>query len=259
MASVHRDERRPDGSAGGRSGAPRGGSGRLPGVGLPVRGRGQSDADVRSRRTAPTLAERSHPPTRRPREERSRRPPGVRKRPACDDGRADRRGWATLERAAPHHVESVRRRIFDHLDAGQVAALESIFTAISEALHADPACAGHLTPLAAARMTELPSGFRSHVANIGVKDDTDDLVVIAADRPVPVAALFTKSRFAGPSVTLSRRHVANGFGPGGRRDLEERQRRDRPGRRRRCARGRPARRRSASAARPTTWSSPRPA
>ena len=60
-------------------------------------------------------------------------------------------------------------------------------------------------------MTELPSGFRAHVANIGVKDDTDDLVVIAADRPVPVAALFTKSRFAGPSVTLSRRHVASGF------------------------------------------------
>ena len=60
-------------------------------------------------------------------------------------------------------------------------------------------------------MTELPAGFRAHVANIGVKDDTDDLVVIAADRPVPVAALFTKSRFAGPSVTLSRRHVANGL------------------------------------------------
>ena len=60
-------------------------------------------------------------------------------------------------------------------------------------------------------MTELPAGFRAHVANIGVKDDTDDLVVVAADRPVPVAALFTKSRFAGPSVTLSRRHVANGF------------------------------------------------
>ena len=60
-------------------------------------------------------------------------------------------------------------------------------------------------------MTELPAGFRAHVANIGVKDDTDDLVVVAADRPVPVAALFTKSRFAGPSVTLSRRHVANGL------------------------------------------------
>ena len=60
-------------------------------------------------------------------------------------------------------------------------------------------------------MTQLPGGFHAHVANIGVKDGTDDLVVIAADRPVPVAALFTRSRFAGASVTLSRRHVENGL------------------------------------------------
>ena len=33
-------------------------------------------------------------------------------------------------------------------------------------------------------MTTLPLGFRSHVANIGVKDDTDDFVVIAAERAV---------------------------------------------------------------------------
>jgi glutamate N-acetyltransferase/amino-acid N-acetyltransferase len=59
-------------------------------------------------------------------------------------------------------------------------------------------------------VTTLPRGFRSHVANIGVKDDTDDFVVIATDRPVPVAAVFTRSRFAGPSVTLSRAHVADG-------------------------------------------------
>ena len=51
-------------------------------------------------------------------------------------------------------------------------------------------------------MTALPRGFASHVANIGVKDDTDDFVVVAAGRPVPTAALFTKSRFAGPSVEL---------------------------------------------------------
>ncbi len=57
-------------------------------------------------------------------------------------------GRATLERVAPHHVASVRRRLFDHLDDAQVAALESIFTAISEALHADPACAGRTTALA---------------------------------------------------------------------------------------------------------------
>ena len=59
-------------------------------------------------------------------------------------------------------------------------------------------------------MTTLPLGFRSHVANIGVKDDTDDFVVIAADGAVPVAAVFTKSRFAGPSVVLSRANVADG-------------------------------------------------
>jgi glutamate N-acetyltransferase/amino-acid N-acetyltransferase len=59
-------------------------------------------------------------------------------------------------------------------------------------------------------MTSLPRGFHSYVANIGVKDDTDDFVVIAAARAVPVAGVFTKSRFAGPSVTLSRAQIADG-------------------------------------------------
>ena len=58
-------------------------------------------------------------------------------------------------------------------------------------------------------MTPLPNGFSCHVANIGVKDDTDDLVVIAAERPVAAAGMFTTSRFAGPSVTLSRDHLAD--------------------------------------------------
>ena len=58
-------------------------------------------------------------------------------------------------------------------------------------------------------MTELPAGFSAYVGNMGVKDDTDYLVVIAADAAVPTAAVFTTSRFAGPSVTLSRQHVAN--------------------------------------------------
>jgi glutamate N-acetyltransferase / amino-acid N-acetyltransferase len=56
----------------------------------------------------------------------------------------------------------------------------------------------------------LPLGFRSHVANIGVKDSTDDFVVVAADHPCPTAGVFTRSRFAGPSVTLSRANVADG-------------------------------------------------
>jgi glutamate N-acetyltransferase/amino-acid N-acetyltransferase len=57
----------------------------------------------------------------------------------------------------------------------------------------------------------LPGGFGAHVANIGVKDDTDDFVVIATTAgPVPAAGLFTRSRFVGPSVTISRRNLADG-------------------------------------------------
>ena len=56
----------------------------------------------------------------------------------------------------------------------------------------------------------LPLGFTAHVANIGIKDDTDDFVVVTSDRACASAAVFTQSRFAGPSVTLSRRHAAAG-------------------------------------------------
>jgi glutamate N-acetyltransferase/amino-acid N-acetyltransferase len=59
------------------------------------------------------------------------------------------------------------------------------------------------------RAVALPAGFTAHVANIGVKDDTDDLVVVTAERPVPAVGLFTQSTFAGPSVLLSRRHLAD--------------------------------------------------
>jgi glutamate N-acetyltransferase/amino-acid N-acetyltransferase len=56
-------------------------------------------------------------------------------------------------------------------------------------------------------VTSLPAGFHCHVANIGVKDTSDDFVVIAVDRPRAAAGVFTKSRFAGPSVILSRRNL----------------------------------------------------
>ena len=45
-------------------------------------------------------------------------------------------GFASLRDAAPDHVDSVRRHIFDHLDDQQVAAMASIFTAISAGLEA---------------------------------------------------------------------------------------------------------------------------
>ncbi|MDP2293146.1 MAG: bifunctional glutamate N-acetyltransferase/amino-acid acetyltransferase ArgJ [Actinomycetota bacterium] len=56
----------------------------------------------------------------------------------------------------------------------------------------------------------LPQGFRAYVTNVGVKDDTDDFTVVAADAPCVSAAVFTKSSFAGPSVVVSRRHAALG-------------------------------------------------
>lgn len=56
----------------------------------------------------------------------------------------------------------------------------------------------------------LPRGFRAHVTNVGVKDTTDDFTVVAADTVCAAAGVFTKSSFAGPSVLVSRRHVADG-------------------------------------------------
>jgi glutamate N-acetyltransferase / amino-acid N-acetyltransferase len=58
-------------------------------------------------------------------------------------------------------------------------------------------------------MSELPRGFRCYVANLGVKDDHDDFVVIAAERPVVAAGVFTRSRFAAPCVVTSRAHLAD--------------------------------------------------
>jgi len=57
---------------------------------------------------------------------------------------------------------------------------------------------------------DLPRGFRSYVGNLGVKDDTDDLAVVAADARCSASGTFTKSSFAGPSVSLSRQHLALG-------------------------------------------------
>ena len=73
----------------------------------------------------------------------------------------------------------------------------------------------------------LPSGFRGLVANIGVKDSTDDLVIVATDGPVATSGVFTQSRFVGPSVSVSREHIAN-FSLRRCRHLKERQRRQWP-------------------------------
>jgi glutamate N-acetyltransferase/amino-acid N-acetyltransferase len=59
-------------------------------------------------------------------------------------------------------------------------------------------------------MTDLPKGFTAHVANVGIKDDLPDFAVVVADRPCTSAAVFTRSRFAGPCVELSRWHASDG-------------------------------------------------
>jgi glutamate N-acetyltransferase / amino-acid N-acetyltransferase len=53
-----------------------------------------------------------------------------------------------------------------------------------------------------------PLGFRAFVTNIGLRESGDDFTILVADAPpdapVTSAAVFTQSRFAGASVTLSR-------------------------------------------------------
>jgi DNA-binding MarR family transcriptional regulator len=46
------------------------------------------------------------------------------------------KGIAAMKAAAPTHVESVRARIFDQIDRGDIAAIERVFTAIHDGLHA---------------------------------------------------------------------------------------------------------------------------
>lgn len=55
----------------------------------------------------------------------------------------------------------------------------------------------------------LPRGFSSFVTNVGIKDHSDDFTVVATDTPVAAAGVFTQSRFAGPSVVVSREHLSS--------------------------------------------------
>ncbi|GHH00278.1 bifunctional glutamate N-acetyltransferase/amino-acid acetyltransferase ArgJ [Streptomyces rubradiris] len=49
-----------------------------------------------------------------------------------------------------------------------------------------------------------PKGFRSVTRNMGLKDVEDDFAAVVSEVPARSAAVFTRSRFAGPSVVLSR-------------------------------------------------------
>jgi glutamate N-acetyltransferase / amino-acid N-acetyltransferase len=59
--------------------------------------------------------------------------------------------------------------------------------------------------------TAGPRGFLVHTTHAGVSDDgRDDLTVIVSETPAVCSAMFTRSRFAGPSVVLSRATAAEG-------------------------------------------------
>ena len=56
---------------------------------------------------------------------------------------------------------------------------------------------------------KLPQGFGAYVANIGIKDATNDFTLVVADKICAAAGVFTQSRFAGPSVVVSRENIAD--------------------------------------------------
>ncbi|EXU63660.1 MULTISPECIES: bifunctional glutamate N-acetyltransferase/amino-acid acetyltransferase ArgJ [unclassified Streptomyces] len=57
---------------------------------------------------------------------------------------------------------------------------------------------------------EEPRGFAVHTAPAGLLDDgRDDFTVLVSTVPAVVSGVFTRSRFAGPSVSLSRASVAD--------------------------------------------------
>ena len=56
----------------------------------------------------------------------------------------------------------------------------------------------------------VPRGFHVHTGRVGIANDgRDDLAVLVSDAPAVVSGMFTRSRFAGPSVVLSRSACAD--------------------------------------------------
>jgi glutamate N-acetyltransferase/amino-acid N-acetyltransferase len=59
-------------------------------------------------------------------------------------------------------------------------------------------------------MVALPVGFVAHTGHAGLREDGDDVAVLLSTRPCASAGMFTRSRFEGPSVTLSRPRAVSG-------------------------------------------------
>lgn len=56
---------------------------------------------------------------------------------------------------------------------------------------------------------KLPTGFGAYVANVGIKDASNDFTLVVAEKICAAAGVFTQSRFAGPSVVLSRENLSD--------------------------------------------------
>jgi glutamate N-acetyltransferase / amino-acid N-acetyltransferase len=56
----------------------------------------------------------------------------------------------------------------------------------------------------------LPAGFLAYTGHAGLRPDGDDVAILLSTRPATSAGMFTRNRFAGPSVTLSRPRAASG-------------------------------------------------
>jgi glutamate N-acetyltransferase / amino-acid N-acetyltransferase len=59
-----------------------------------------------------------------------------------------------------------------------------------------------------------PVGFVGWTTALGIKDDAPDFTTVLSTGPAAVSAVFTRSRFAGPSVLLSRDSAAKGSARG---------------------------------------------
>jgi glutamate N-acetyltransferase/amino-acid N-acetyltransferase len=60
------------------------------------------------------------------------------------------------------------------------------------------------------RTIPLPGGFRAHTGPAGLRPQGDDVALVVADPGTASAAMFTRSRFSGPSVEVSRARAVSG-------------------------------------------------